>query len=73
MPTHVLARMAASGIYLLHGIPRDLQRAARSRAVREETTLRRVLLQALHEYAAGSWRPRPKTGGGEARGDAGRA
>ena len=73
MPNDVLARVAASGIYLLHGIPRDLQRAARGRAVREETTLRRVLLQALHEYAAGTWRPRPKTGAGDARADAGRA
>jgi hypothetical protein len=59
MPTQVLARMAASGIYLLRGIPRDLQRGARARAVRDETTLRRVLLQALDEYAAGTWRPRP--------------
>jgi hypothetical protein len=58
MPSHVLARIAVTGIYLLHGIPRDLQRAARSRAVREETTLRSVLLRALHEYAAGAWPPR---------------
>jgi hypothetical protein len=47
--------MATTGIYLLHGIPRDVQRAARVRAVREETTLRSVLLRALHEYAAGTW------------------
>ena len=43
MPSHVLARMATTGIYLLHGIPRDVQHAARGRAVREETTLRTVL------------------------------
>lgn len=55
MPSRVLARVATTGIYLLHGIPRDLQRAARGRAVREETTLRWVLLRALREYAAGTW------------------
>ena len=43
MPSHVLARMATTGIYLLHGIPRDVQHAARGGAVREETTLRAVL------------------------------
>ena len=52
-----LARMATTGIYLLRGIPRDLQRAARARAVSEGTTLRWVLLQALREYAAGAWAP----------------
>jgi hypothetical protein len=55
MPSYVLARMATTGIYLLHGIPRDVQRAARGRAVREETTLRAVLLRALNEYATGAW------------------
>ena len=54
----VLARLAATGIYLLRGIPRDLQRAARTRAVSEGTTLRSVLLQGLREYAVGSWTPR---------------
>jgi hypothetical protein len=49
--------MATTGIYLLHGIPREVQQAARIRAVRERTTLRAVLLQALNEYAAGA-RPR---------------
>jgi hypothetical protein len=53
-----LARMATTGIYLLRGIPRDLQRAARARAESEGTTLRWVLLQALREYAAGGWKPR---------------
>ena len=55
MPRHVLARMATTGIYLLHGIPRDVQQAARGRAVREETSLRAVLLRALNEYATGAW------------------
>ncbi len=57
VPIRVLARMATTGIYLLRGIPRDLQRAARVRAVSEGTTLRWVLLQALREYAAGTWTP----------------
>ena len=54
-----LARMALTGIYLLRGVSRGLQRAARARAVSEGTTLRRVLLQGLHEYAAGTWTPQP--------------
>jgi len=33
--SRVLARMATTGIYLLRGLPRDLQRAARARALRE--------------------------------------
>lgn len=56
--TQVLARVATTGIYLVRGVPRDLQRAARARAVSERTTLRWVLLQALHDYAAGTWTPR---------------
>ena len=56
VPIRVLARMAATGIYLLRGIPRDLQQA---RAVSEGITLPCVLLQALREYAAGSWTPQP--------------
>jgi hypothetical protein len=55
----VLARMATSGIYLLRGASRDLQRTARQRAVREGTTLRSVLLRGLREYAAGTWTPQP--------------
>jgi hypothetical protein len=55
--TRVLPRLAITGIYLVRGVPRDLQRAARVRAVREGTTLRRVLLQALGDYAAGTWTP----------------
>jgi len=62
VPSHVLARIATTGIYLLHGIPRDVQQAARGRAVREETTLRAVLLRALNEYAAGAWPLQRKEG-----------
>ena len=50
-------RMAITGIYLVRGIPLDIQRAARARAVREGTTLRRVLGHALREYAGGTWTP----------------
>ena len=60
MPTRVLAHLATTGIYLLHGIPRDLQRAARRRAANEGTTLLGALLQALREYAAGTWTPQPE-------------
>jgi len=56
--SRVLARMATSGIYLLRGLPRDLQRSARARALREGTTLRSVLLRGLGEYAAGTWTPK---------------
>jgi hypothetical protein len=59
MPARVLARLATTGIYLVRGVPRSLQRAARIRAESENTTLGRVLVQALHEYAAGVWTPRP--------------
>lgn len=58
----VLARTARSGIYLVRGLPRDLQQAARNRAVREGTTLGAVLRQALGEYAAGTWSPRRPPG-----------
>jgi phosphohistidine phosphatase len=57
--TRALTRMAVTGIYLVRDVPRELQRAARARAVNDTTTLRRVLLQALREYAAGHWTPRP--------------
>jgi hypothetical protein len=52
--------MAITGIYLVRGIPLEIQRAARSRAVTEGTTLRRVLGQALREYAGGTWTPKPE-------------
>jgi len=57
LPARALARMAATGIYLLRGVSRDLQRAARTRAAREGTTLRQVLVNGLGEYAAGTWTP----------------
>jgi hypothetical protein len=59
VPTGVLTRLATTGIYLLCDIPRDLQASPRPRAVTEGTTLRRVLLRALREYASGAWTPRP--------------
>ena len=58
-PTRVLVRMATTGIYLLRGVPLELQRAARGRAASEGTTLRQVLLKGLGEYAAGTWTPQP--------------
>jgi hypothetical protein len=58
-PSRALVRMAITGIYLVRGIPLDVQRAARARAVREGTTLRRVLGHALREYAGGTWTPKP--------------
>ena len=60
-PTRALARMATTGIYLVHGVPRDLQRAARARAVSEGTTLSAVLVLALRDYASGTWAPRRNT------------
>ena len=57
MGTSVFARLATTGIHVVSGVPRDLQRAARVRAVREGTTLRAVLLEALSEYATGAWTP----------------
>ena len=68
--TGVLAHLATTGIYLLRGIPRDLQGAARARAVTDGTTVHSVLLGALREYAAGTWTPGP---GGETAGRISRA
>jgi hypothetical protein len=59
LPSRALVRMAITGIYLVRDVPRELQRAARVRAAGEGTTLRRVLVRALREYAAGTWTPRP--------------
>ena len=56
-PNPALVRMAITGIYLVSGVPREVQRAARVRAASEGTTLRRVLVRALREYAAGVWTP----------------
>jgi hypothetical protein len=58
-PSRALVRMAVTGIYLVRGIPLDVQQAARARAVSEGTTLRRVLASALREYAAETWTPKP--------------
>jgi hypothetical protein len=57
MIERVLARTAKSGIYLVRGLPRDLQQAARARAASEDMTLSAVLVQALSDYAAGTWSP----------------
>lgn len=59
VPSRALLRMAITGIYLVRSIPREVQRAARVRATSEGTSLRRVLVHALREYAAGTWTPRP--------------
>ena len=69
MSTSVLDRMATTGIYLVRGVSRDLQRTARARAVREGTTLRAVLVKALADYAAGNWTPRPDDEAGATAGD----
>lgn len=60
--TLALPRYAKTGIYLVRGVPRELQRAARSRAVAEGTTLHAVLVHALRDYASGAWTPRPPKG-----------
>lgn len=57
-PAGALLRVATTGIYLLRGLPLELQRAARSRAVNDGTTLRQVMLEGLGEYAAGTWTPK---------------
>jgi hypothetical protein len=57
-----LPRFAATGIYLVRGVPRELQRTARSRAAADGTTLQWVLIQALRDYASGAWTPRPPKG-----------
>ena len=56
----VLMRVATTGIYLVRGVPLELQRAARVRAVSDGTTLHQVLLEGLGEYAAGTWTPQPR-------------
>ena len=59
MPNLALTNIAPTGIYLLRGVPRELQRAARGRALADGTSLRSVLLRALREYAARTWTPQP--------------
>ena len=46
-----------TGTYHVRGVSRDLHRTARRRAVSQGTTLRRVMLQALEAYGAGTWAP----------------
>jgi uncharacterized membrane protein YeaQ/YmgE (transglycosylase-associated protein family) len=58
-PKRALARLATTGIYMLSGIPIEVQRAARVRAAREATTVRNVLLTVVAEYGAGTWTPQP--------------
>jgi hypothetical protein len=48
---------ASTGVYRIRGVSRELHRAARLRAVSQGTTLRRVVLQALQAYSAGTWTP----------------
>ena len=57
-----LARLATTGIYLARGVPIEVQRAARSRAATEGTTLGHVLVSSLGEYGAGTWTPRADGG-----------
>jgi hypothetical protein len=57
----VLTRVARTGIYLVRGVPLELQSAARVRAAGEGTTLSAVLVHALREYADGTWTPRRHT------------
>jgi hypothetical protein len=63
VPNRALVRMAITGIYLVSGVTRDVQRAARVRASSEGTSLRRVLVRALREYADGTWTPQPEARG----------
>jgi len=50
-------RKASTGTYRVRGVSRDLHHAARLRAVSQGTSLRWVVLQALHAYSAGTWTP----------------
>ena len=52
-------RNAVKRTALVRSVPRALRRSARARAVTDGTSLRQVLVRALHEYAAGTWTPRP--------------
>jgi hypothetical protein len=62
-PNRALVRMAITGIYLVSGVTRDVQRAARVRATSEGTSLPRVLVRALREYADRTWTPQPEPKG----------
>jgi hypothetical protein len=50
-------RQEGTGTYRVRGVSRALHRAARLRAASQGTTLRWVVLQALHAYSAGTWTP----------------
>ncbi|MFL4999859.1 MAG: hypothetical protein ACJ8DY_05690 [Xanthobacteraceae bacterium] len=50
-------RKKSTGVYRVRGVSRDLYRVARLRAVSEGTTLRRIVLEALRAYSAGTWTP----------------
>jgi hypothetical protein len=50
-------RKASTGTYRIRAISRDLHRAARTRVLRQGTTLRSVVVQALQAYSAGTWTP----------------
>lgn len=47
----------STGTFRIRGVSRDVHRAARLRAVSHGTTLRRVVLQAMQAYGAGTWTP----------------
>lgn len=51
---------ASTGTFRIRKVSRDLHRAAHLRAVSQGTTLRRVVLQALQAYGAGTWTPGEK-------------
>lgn len=61
-------RKAMTGTYRIRGLSRDLHRAARLRARSQGTTLRRVVLQALHAYSAGTWTPPAESPGSRLNG-----
>jgi hypothetical protein len=50
-------RKASTGTYRVRGVSREVHRAARLRASSRGTTLRWVVLQALHAYSTGAWTP----------------
>jgi len=59
MPSRVVARIATTGIYLLHDVPRDPQRAARACAGREGITLRLGAPASPARVRRGTWAPQP--------------
>jgi hypothetical protein len=61
-------RKASTGTYRVRGVSRDLHQAARRRAVSQGTSLRWVVLQALHAYSAGTWTPPDEPSGSRKNG-----